>query len=158
MIKLIVAHTLNRVIGYNNSMPWKIKEELAFFKAETSGHSIIMGRHTFDSIGRVLPNRHTYVLTRDVNYHYDHENVTVINDYKSIIEEYRSSDKHLYICGGMRVYEQLYTYADELIISYINQEYLGDAYFVNIDYGNYQEIKSITFPEFEVKRYTKILG
>ena len=80
MLSIIVAKSINNVIGYNNKLLWHISDDMKRFKNLTMGHNIIMGRKTFESLGRVLPNRHHIVLTRNKNYKIDDENVEIIND------------------------------------------------------------------------------
>ncbi|MDL2212061.1 dihydrofolate reductase [Erysipelotrichaceae bacterium OttesenSCG-928-M19] len=155
MIKLINAHDRNGLIGKGNIMPWHIKEELAFFKEETSSHYLLMGRKTFEGINKVLPNRTTYVLTRDKLYNYDDDNVIVINDAQRVIDKFKDSDEILYIAGGKEIYQQFYQVADELIISIIKDTYQGDTYFIDIDYSKYELITEVDYPLFTLKRYRK---
>ena len=155
MIKLINAHDKNGVIGLNNVMPWHIKEELTFFKNETLNESLLMGRKTFEGIGKVLPNRTTYVLTSDVNYQVDDPNVVVINDAQKLIEKFVNSKEILFISGGKKIYDQFYNYASELIISIIDGEYEGDTYFSDIDFSKYTQIERKVYNGFVVNRYCK---
>lgn len=155
MIKLINAHDINGVIGYNNVMPWHIKEELQFFKKETLNHSLLMGRSTFEGIGKALPNRTTYLLTRDVSYKVTDPNVIVINDVEALFTKFKENEDILFISGGQNIYDQFYKYADELIISIIKDEYDGDAYFTDIDYSKYDLIEEKDYAKFIVKRYKK---
>ncbi|MEG0365084.1 MAG: dihydrofolate reductase [Erysipelotrichales bacterium] len=154
MIKLIVACTPSGIIGLEGNMPWHIKEELKYFKEQTLNHSLLMGRTTFEHIGRVLPNRHTYVLTRDKNYKFDHPIVSVVNDGLALIKEFEKSEKTLFIAGGAKVYEQFYSYAQELSISYIKEEYSGDAKLVAINFDNYRLIEEVNYDDFVVKKFT----
>lgn len=155
MIKLINAHDKNGVIGLNNVMPWHIKEELAFFKSETLHHNLLMGRKTFEGIGKVLPNRTTYILTSDLNYQVYDSNVIVINNPNELFDKFRDSKDILFIAGGKRIYDQFYEYADELVISEIDGEYVGDTYFTNIDFSKYTQTERKVYNGFIVKRYCK---
>lgn len=155
MIKLIVAHDRNNLIGNGDKMPWHIKEELAFFQQETKNHSLLMGKKTFLGINKVLPNRKTYVLSGEKDFTYDHDNVEVIYDAKEIIDRFKQNNDILFIAGGRSVYEQFYPEADELIISTIKDEYQGDVYFIDIDYSKYDLFEERDFAKFTVRKYRK---
>jgi len=91
-----------------------------------------MGDKTFDGIGFPLPNRKTIILTKDLNYDYEHENVSVINDFKKIVNKYQKNpNKHIFICGGSQIYALFLPFADELYISEIKGEYIGDKFFAD---------------------------
>lgn len=154
MIKLIVAHAKNYVIGKDNVMPWHIKEELQHFKKMTINHAIVMGRSTFEGINKVLPDRTTYLLTRQKDFHYDHPNVKVVNDIKELVEKYKDSQEILFISGGATIYKNYFHYADELIISVINNEYEGDA-FLDIDFSMYELVREEPHEHFIVQYYRK---
>lgn len=156
MIKLINAHDKNGVIGFNNVMPWHIKEELAHFKRETLNHSLLMGRTTFEGIGRALPNRTTYLLTSKTDYEVADDNVIVINDAMALIEKFKDSQEILFIAGGQKIYDQFYQYADELIISIIDDEYDGDAYFTDINFSEYDLINEKKEEKFTIRKYKKL--
>lgn len=155
MIKLICAHAIDYVIGKNNVMPWHIKEELAFFKKTTINHAIVMGRSTFEGINKVLPDRTTYILTRQKDYHVDHPNVKIVNDINELVKKYKDSKDILFISGGASIYKNNFHFADELIISYINEEYDGDA-FLDIDFSKYELYKEEPHEKFLVKYYKKL--
>lgn len=155
MIKLIVAHDLNKLIGKGDKMPWHIKEELAFFKQETLNQALLMGQKTFQGLPKALPNRTTYVLTNDKGFKVNDDNVQVIYDAPKLLESYQNKDEILFIAGGRSIYEQFYPYADELIISTIKDEYQGDVYFVDIDYNIYELIEETDHDKFVVRRYRK---
>lgn len=155
MIKLIVAHDSNKLIGQDDKMPWHIKEELAFFKKETLNQALLMGKKTFKGLPKVLPDRTTYVLTNDVHFKVEDDNVHVINDAKKLLDTYQHCDEVLFIAGGRSIYEQFYPYADELIISTIKDEHQGNVYFTDIDYSKYQLIEESEFAKFIVRRYRR---
>jgi dihydrofolate reductase len=129
MIKIIVAMDPNQLIGKNNQLPWNIKEDLAHFKETTTGHAVIMGRKTFESIGKPLPNRKNYILTRDPKFKLDNKEVTIISDIKQIVEQYKNSDQTLFVIGGEQIYELFLEYTDELVVSHVLNFYYGDTYF-----------------------------
>ncbi|KHF27969.1 Dihydrofolate reductase [Anoxybacillus sp. BCO1] len=98
MISIIVAMDRNRVIGWNNTLPWHLPSDLAYFKHVTMGHPIVMGRKTFESIGRPLPGRINIVLTRDNTFSAD-SNVQVIHSIDDI-EQIEQQHGHLFVIGG----------------------------------------------------------
>lgn len=155
MIKLIVAHDRNGLIGKDNVMPWNIKDELLFFRKMTINQNLLMGRSTFSGIGRVLPERTTYILTRDENFNFVDDNVKIVHDTAELFDRFKDSEDILFIAGGASVYKQFYEYAQELVISTIKKEYDGDAHFVDIDYSKYDLINTQDFAEFEVNTYRK---
>lgn len=155
MIKLIVAHDLNKLIGVGDKMPWHIKEELAFFKKETLHHALLMGKKTFVGLGKNLPDRTIYVLTKDLHFKSNNANVVVIREAEPILKQFQKSKDLLFIAGGRSIYEQFYPYAQELIISTIKNEYRGNVYFIDIDYTQYQLIDKEDHGSFLVNRYQK---
>lgn len=124
---IIVAMSENYVIGLNNSLPWHLSDDLKRFKEITTGHQIVMGRKTYESIGRPLPNRDNFVLTRNAKLQIDGINVI-----KSL-NDIPSSDKKTFIIGGGEIYTQLINSCDELLVTKIHCEIDGDAYFPIID-------------------------
>lgn len=127
MITMIAAHDDNRVIGNGPDIPWHAPDDWKFFKDTTMGKTMVMGRKTFESIGKPLPGRETIVLTSDPNYSYN--NVQICNDYKRLVGEYGSPHKELYIAGGTEIYKLFLPYADKLLITHIHGEYEGDIIF-----------------------------
>ena len=105
MIKLIVAMDPNQLIGKNNQLPWNIKEDLAHFKQTTIGHAVVMGRKTYESIGKALPNRVNYVLTRDPDFKAKESSVIIVKDYLELIKKYKNSQDILFVIGGEQVYQ-----------------------------------------------------
>jgi dihydrofolate reductase len=124
---IIVAMSENNVIGINNSLPWHLSDDLKRFKAITTGHQIVMGRKTYESIGKPLPNRDNFVLTRNSDLKID--GVHVISSLNDIPD----SDKKTFIIGGGEIYSQLIDSCDELLVTKIHREIHGDAFFPMID-------------------------
>jgi len=125
-LAIIVAADQERGIGINNTLPWKLPEDLAHFKRLTTGHAIIMGRKTFESIGRPLPNRRNIVITRNAGWRADGvETVHSIEAARALV----GADAQAYIIGGAQVYEQSLALADEVIITEIQAVYQCDAHF-----------------------------
>ena len=140
MISLMVAHDPNRVIGFNNDLPWHIPEDLAYFKAKTMGKAMIMGRKTYDSIGRPLPGRQSIVITR--NKEFSAEGVVVVHDLKEAIEQAKDYAEEVMVIGGAEIFRIAMGIADRLYITYIQSEYEGDTFFPS--YGPEWKLVSTT--------------
>lgn len=126
MIALIAAISRNGQIGVNNQLPWHIKEDLQHFKSITSESTIVMGRKTFESIGRPLPNRRNIVLTRDITF--KAEGVEVVHSLDEILT-LSNQVSDLFIIGGGEVYTLFLPYADKLYITLVDIDIEGDTYF-----------------------------
>jgi dihydrofolate reductase len=124
MIKLIVAISKNRVIGDSNKLIWHLPADLKRFKEITGGHSIVMGRKTYESIGRPLPNRRNIIITRDQNY--DIEGCEVVN---SIDEALLLTASDCFIIGGGEIYKQTLNIADQIYMTVVEEEFEGDTTF-----------------------------
>lgn len=155
MIKLITAYTKDRLIGKGDQLPWRIPEELAFFKEETLGKTIVMGDTTFKGLPGPLPGRKTIVLTLDKTWTYDHEDVEIYNDIEDLMEKYQNSEEDIYICGGATIYKLFLPFAKEIIISHIKGNYSGDVYFPEWDASEFDETQVIDNNYFTTIRYTK---
>lgn len=131
MISLLVAHDLNRVIGLNNDLPWHIPEDLAYFKKMTLGKAIIMGRKTYESIGRPLPGRLNIVLTK--NESYTTEGVLVFNDLNKAIEKAQEYNEEVMVIGGSEIFKMVLDVADRLYITVIEKHFDGDTFFPTYD-------------------------
>ena len=131
MLSIIVAVAKNNVIGKDNKLIWHLPEDLKRFKRLTTGHNIIMGRKTFESLGRVLPNRKHIVLCNDAELNINDEKVKIIDDVNKL-EEYINSDEENFVIGGASIYKLLLPKTEKLYITKINQEFEGDVYFPEI--------------------------
>lgn len=130
MISLIVAHDKNYVIGYENGMPWHLPGDLKYFKDITMGKPIIMGRKTFESIGRPLPGRRNIVITRNDKYHAQGiETVSSLDAALALVKDV----PEIMVIGGAQIFEQAMPLADKLYITLINHEFKGDTYFPRYD-------------------------
>lgn len=138
MLSIIAAISDNNVIGKDNKLIWHLPEDLKRFKELTIGHTIIMGRKTFESLGKVLPNRKHIVLTRDTSYHIDDENVEIINDIEDL-EKYINSVEENFVIGGAIIYRQLMSKVDKMYITRIHEKFEGDAYFPVINEEEWKE-------------------
>ena len=142
-ITLVAAIASNNVIGKENSLPWNIPEDLKRFKQMTSGHTILMGRKTFDSIGRPLPNRQNIVMTKDENF--EREGIKVINDFDDALELIKESNEDVYVIGGSNIYELFEPVANSLAITRILKDFEGDAFFPDINWDLWQIEKEENF-------------
>jgi dihydrofolate reductase len=132
MISLLAAMDKNRVIGLNNDLPWHLPNDLKFFKEKTTGKTIIMGRKTFESIGRVLPKRKHVVLTKQ-KLDFPKE-VMVIHDLNEISEWNKTNpDKEYFVIGGSAIFNQFLPLADRMYITWIDEAFQGDTYFPLFD-------------------------
>ena len=139
MLSIIVAKASNNVIGKNNSLIWHLPEDLKRFKSLTTGHTIIMGRKTFESLGRVLPNRKHVILCNDMEMNIENENVEVLEDI-SMLDKYINSEEENFIIGGATIYRLLMPYANKMYITEINQEFDGDVTFPEINKDEWKVI------------------
>ena len=132
MLSIIVAKAKNNIIGKDNSLIWHLPEDLKRFKELTTGHTIIMGRKTFESLGRVLPNRKHLVFSQNPDFKVNDENVEVVHSLLQI-QEYIESKEEAFIIGGAMIYKLLMPYVTKMYVTQINQEFEGDAFFPKID-------------------------
>lgn len=131
MLSIIVAIAENNVIGKDGTLIWHIPSDLKHFKDITTGSTIIMGRKTFASLGRVLPNRKHVVLTRNKDYTVDHPDVTIIHSLEEI-QPYIDSEDENFIIGGGELFKAMLPYASRLYLTWIGKSYEGDTYFPEI--------------------------
>ena len=135
-LSIIVAMARNRTIGVNNTLPWRCPEDLKHFKALTMGHHMIMGRKTFDSIGKPLPGRTTVVVTR--NTYYQIPGCIVAHTIEDAITACRN-DSEIFIVGGAELYRQALPLVDTMYITEIQQDVAGDAHFPEFDMADWEE-------------------
>jgi len=153
-IKLICAVSKNNVIGNKNKLPWNLSEDLKRFRKLTNDNVIVMGRKTYDSIGRPLPNRENLVLSKNKKLKID--NVKVFSSPKEILDFYYTKKKKndLFIIGGTFIYELFIDYCDYLLITYVNKEFEGDAYFPKVDWTEWELVsEEIKYDEKENLNY-----
>jgi len=129
-LNVIAAMARNRVIGIRNTLPWRLPEDLKHFKALTMGHHIIMGRKTYESIGKPLPGRTTVIVSRDANYRMD-GCLTAISIEAAIAA--CGADDEIFFVGGAELYAQVLPRADRLYLTEIQADYEGDAWFPAFD-------------------------
>jgi len=141
----------NRVIGKANKLPWHLPADLAFFKRVTLGHPIIMGRKTFEAIGRVLPGRDNIILTKDSRYTV--EGCRVIHSIEEILKIDEQNNDELFVIGGAEIFKAVFPFADRLYITLIEEEFEGDTYFPEYNNDEWQLISREKGQKDEKNRY-----
>lgn len=127
VISFIVAMDKNRIIGKNNQLPWHLPADLKFFKKVTMGHPIVMGRKTFESIGKPLPGRENIIVTR--NSSYLAHGCSVFHSLEELIKWSKEKEEEVFFIGGAELFKETFPYADRLYITMIDHEFDGDTYF-----------------------------
>ena len=145
----IVAMDPNRLIGRDGTLPWHLPEDLAFFKRTTLGHPVLMGRKTFESIGRPLPKRRNIVLTRDKTW--SHPGVEVIHS----PEEIPQTDGDVFVIGGAEIYKALSGSIDVWLVSHVHAVHEGDTHLAEFEH-DFPVVETIEeHPNFTVKRHLR---
>jgi len=148
-LALIVAQGKNRVIGHENRLPWYLPEDLRYFKQVTMGKPIIMGRKTYESIGKPLPGRTNIVITRDDRWRADGvklarslEDAITIAEAQALIDGVHEA----VVIGGAQIYEQSLALVDRLYMTEVAAEPVGDAWFPEVDYTHWLELSRESYP------------
>jgi dihydrofolate reductase len=151
-MKAIVAMTRKRVIGKDNKIPWRLQGEQKWFKEATMGHPILMGRKTFESIGRLLPGRRSLVVTRTGNF----AGVDLIRNLDVFDPgRYESHGKDIFVIGGAEIYRALLSRCSTIYVTVVKKEYGGDTFFPEFESQfDVPEILRET-PEFDILRYQR---
>jgi len=153
MISIIAALTKDRVIGKDNKMPWNLPEDLKNFKKITRGNTVIMGRKTYESIGRPLPKRKNIVLSSSMK----SDKVLVCDSLESALESAKLEGKEIFIIGGAQVYEKALFYADRMYLSYVHETFEGDTYFPEFCEDDWHIKERKGFPGFDFVVYERKL-
>lgn len=156
-ISVIAAMAEDRVIGVRNSLPWRLPEDLQHFKALTMGHHMIMGRKTFDSIGRPLPGRTTVIVTRDL--HYRREGCLVVHSIEAALAAC-GDDPEIFFVGGGEMYAQAIYLANRMYLTQVHARFDGDAWFPAWDTTAWREVarqsgRSATGLGYDFVRYER---
>ncbi len=139
-VSLIAAVARNGVIGAGQSMPWHLPEDFAFFKRTTMGHPLVMGRRTFDSIGRVLPGRRHIVITRQADW--AHAEVETVHSLVEALALAGPADE-VFVAGGGQVYAEAMPYAHRLLVTEVDLEPEGDTHFPPVDPATWVETERV---------------
>lgn len=138
-LSAIVAMAENRVIGNGNKMPWHLPADLKHFKTVTNGHPVLMGRKTFESIGKPLPNRTNMIITRDRQY--SAQDCLIVNDLNTALSMAQEIDQNeIFVIGGAEIYRQLLPKVQRLYVTEIHHPFQGDAHFPELDVSEWQEV------------------
>ena len=149
MLIAVVAMDPNRLIGRDGSLPWHLPEDLAFFKKTTLGHPVLMGRKTFESIGRPLPKRRNIVLTRDRSW--SHPGVEVIHS----PDEIPDLDGDIFVIGGAEIYKMLSSRIAGWLVSHVHDAHEGDTHLAEFE-QDFPVVEIIEeHPDFTVKRHLR---
>ncbi len=149
----VVAMTPDRIIGRGGSLPWHLPEDLAFFKKTTSGHPIVMGRKTYESIGRPLPKRRNIVLTRDPSW--TAEGVEIIHQ-PDDLGKLPDLDGQVFIIGGAEVYAAFLPKLDDLLVSHIFETHAGDTQLPSFESEFPHSEMVEAHAAFEVRRHSRL--
>lgn len=148
LFKAIAAMSENRVIGHGNKIPWHLPEDFKWFKKMTTGQVIVMGRKTFESIGKPLPNRETIVLSRGG---FAHPGVRTIADLREI--DLANETREVFICGGAQIYAQALPFCSDLYLTLVKRNVEGDAFFPPFE-ERFEMVDKITeTEEFKIIHY-----
>ncbi len=146
-ISMIVAYGKNWEIGLNNQMLWHISEDFKNFKTITSGHHILMGRKTFESIGKPLPNRTSLVLSRG---EFEQEGVYSFNEIQKALDFARANgEEELFVIGGANIYETMFDYVDKMYLSEVDFDGEADAYLKEIDFSSWDLVEQKEYEEIK---------
>lgn len=142
IISLLVAAAENNVIGKDNKLPWYLPSDLKYFKNLTWGMPVVMGRKTYQSLGKPLQGRKNIVVTR--NQHWAEEGLTIVHNIEAAIEAAKEENvKEIFIIGGAEIFKTTFAMADRLYVTRIHQAFEGDVYFPEINTNDWQLVKSI---------------
>ena len=139
MLSIIVAKAKNNVIGKNNELIWHLSEDLKRFKKLTTGHTIIMGRKTFESLGGVLPNRKHIIFSQNPDFKVNNENVEVVHSLLQI-QDLIEGEEEAFVIGGAMIYNFLMPYVKKMYVTEINEEFDGDSFFPKINENTWKEV------------------
>ena len=151
MITIIAAIDLNNGIGKNNQLIWHLPADLKRFKSKTTGHCIIMGRKTFESLGKALPNRTSIIISRNNNFQVP-EGCILVDSLKEALV-IASKDPSPYIIGGAEIYKEAIPIAKKLEITHVHHAFEADAYFPKIDSTIWKEVSREDFKADEKNKY-----
>ena len=147
--------TKDRVIGKDGTLPWHLSEDLKLFKAHTTGNIVIMGRKTFDSIGRPLPNRRNIVVSKSIREDEKAAGVEYFPDLDHALAAAQEGEGRIFIIGGASIYHQMIEKADRLYISLVEGDYKGDTYFPEIKDDVWKVVKTEPHTGFALEVYER---
>ena len=139
MLSIVVSKAKNNIIGKDNRVLWTLPEDLKHFKELTDGHAMIMGRKTFESLGKVLPNRKHIVFSQNPDFKVNDENVEVVHSLLQI-QDLIEGKEEAFVIGGATIYNFLMNYVKKMYVTEIDEEFEGDAFFPRINTEIWEEI------------------
>ena len=140
MLSIIVAKGKNNIIGKENKLVWSLPADMKRFRELTAGHVIIMGRKTFESLGKILPNRKHVVFTQNPDFKVDDENVQIVHSMLEI-KEYIDNDEENFVIGGAMIYSLLMPHVTKMYVTEINKDFEGDTFFPKINLDIWKETR-----------------
>ncbi len=140
MLSIVVAKSKNNIIGKDNQLLWYLPADRKKFNEITTNHVVIMGRKTFESIGRVLPDRKSVVFTNNPDFVVDDENVEVVHSMLEI-KQYIDDENENFVIGGAMIYRLLMPYVNKMYVTEINEEYEGDTFFPRISEDTWEVVE-----------------
>jgi dihydrofolate reductase len=152
-VTLVAAVAANGVIGKDGALPWHLPDDLRHFKRLTRGHVLVMGRRTFDSIGRPLPDRTTIVVTRQRQWRA--EGVQTAADVPEALAQAAQLDGQVFVAGGQEIFREALPVADQMVISKVDARPDGDTVFPPVDWAAWQEVSREPMDGFEVVTYRR---
>lgn len=157
-VSIIVAVAKNGVIGKaDGEMPWHVSEEFQHFKKTTFGFPVIMGRKTFETLGKPLKGRQNIIITRNKNYELNYSEVLILHSLEEAINYCnRKNEKRIFIIGGGEIYRQAISFADEMIISVMKFEADGEVKFPEFSKNLWKVVSTEDHEKFEIVRYERI--
>jgi dihydrofolate reductase len=152
-VTLVAAVAANGVIGKDGSLPWHLPDDLRHFKRLTNGHVLVMGRRTFDSIGRPLPGRTTIVVTRQPQWHAD--GVRTAEDVADALAQATQLDAEVFVAGGHEIFREAMPVADAMVLSRVDARPDGDTVFPPVDWAAWDEVSREAMEGFELVTYRR---
>ncbi|WP_167003437.1 dihydrofolate reductase [Mumia sp. ZJ430] len=154
-ITLVAAVGTNGVIGRDGDLPWPRTGDLKQFKALTTGHVLVMGRKTYDSIGRPLPDRTSVVITRRTGWK-GPDDVVVSNDVDGALDLAAQLGGEVFVIGGEQIYRQTLDQADRMVLTLVDAAPEGDAWFPEVDWSQWREVDAIPYDGYRIVTYERV--
>lgn len=152
MLSLIAAVGKNNELGKNNKLLWHLPDDLKRFKELTTGHIIIMGRKTFESLPKILPNREHLILTRNKSYHVEDDRVTIYHSIDNLINSL-DEGKENFVIGGGEIYRLFLPYVEKIYLTRVDQDFEADTFFPVLDHSQWQVIEETPGKQDENYRF-----
>lgn len=152
MLSIIVSKAKNNIIGKDNQMLWKIPDDLKKFKDKTTGHTIIMGRKTFESLGGILPDRKHIILSRNPDFNIDSDCVKVVHSLLEL-QDYMDDEEEHFVIGGAIVYNLLMPYCKKMYVTQLDKDFEGNSLFPKINDSEWEEVTREKGPDDDMNDF-----